>query len=344
GVALIVHKDNPLSSLNSLQVRKILTGEVKYWEELGRFDSHRGCAKEEQCSSLSQPTLGPAAHESVGHTPIQFFDRTEVAGTRSFVFSTFNLIDTRGVQKCPLASPAGSSVDSKDVSREVSKNPGGFGFVAYPFVKRAKIVALSDCGGKNLLPARETIDAETYLLSRPLYLYFRGGNRNDQQIDRRPLAMELIEFCLSEPGQRIVEPTSFVKLSFFLEEVQLSPDADVPPNYRRIAQIADRSSLNIRFPRASSGMDERAKRDVARAAKHLQDQRYANRTIWLLGFADVKGDVEQNNILSSKRVKVAEKALSDELAGNKYRIKTAWFGSEMPITQIASDEEQEKNR
>jgi phosphate transport system substrate-binding protein len=135
GIAVVVNASNPLATLRKDQIKRIFTGEVTDWSQIG-------------------PT----------HGPINLYARDDKSGT----FDTFKSLVLAGA---PLASTAQRFEDSNALSEAVSGDPKSIGFIGLPFVHNAKAISVSEKGTSALRPTRLTVATEDYSLSRRLYLY-----------------------------------------------------------------------------------------------------------------------------------------------------------------------------
>ncbi|CAM3079320.1 hypothetical protein BZK31_00525 [Pseudomonas floridensis] len=137
GVAVILHPGNPLRQLDTRQLARIFSGEVKDWSEVG---GNSGA--------------------------IHLYARDENSGT----WETFKeLVLTR--QGKHLSKAAVRFESSEQLSDEVSNDRNGIGFIGLPYVRRAKAIAIADGESKPMLPTVNLIATEDYPLSRRLFLY-----------------------------------------------------------------------------------------------------------------------------------------------------------------------------
>ncbi|OUM08615.1 hypothetical protein BW686_04665 [Pseudomonas syringae] len=137
GVAVIVNPANPLRQLDTLQLARIFSGEIKDWSEAGG---------------------NPGA--------IHLYVRDDKSGT----YETFKeLVLTKYGKQ--LAANASRFESSEQLSDEVSKDVNGIGFTGLPSVRHAKAVAIADGESRPMLPTTSLIATEDYPLSRRLYLY-----------------------------------------------------------------------------------------------------------------------------------------------------------------------------
>ena len=137
GLAVIVHKNNPINALSTAQLTAIFSGELNNWAMLG----------------------GPTA-------PINVYARDHNAGT----WETFKELVLPPTDKT-LTAAAKRFESSLELSDRVSKDPKGIGFIGLPYVRKAKALAISTGESAAMPPSVELIATEDYPLSRRLYLY-----------------------------------------------------------------------------------------------------------------------------------------------------------------------------
>ncbi|WP_347911675.1 phosphate ABC transporter substrate-binding/OmpA family protein [Pseudomonas grandcourensis] len=144
GLAIILHPDNPLNQLDTVQLARIFSGEVKTWEDIGG----RG-------------------------GPIHLYARDDQSGT----YDTFKELVLSGRGKT-LGSAAKRFESSEQLSDAVSADPQGIGFIGLPYVRRAKAVAIVDGQSQAMLPLNSLIATEDYPLSRRLFFYLPPTGKN----------------------------------------------------------------------------------------------------------------------------------------------------------------------
>ncbi len=135
GIAVIVHPGNPLAELSKAQLRRIFSGEVHDWREVG----------------------GAAA-------PIHVYARDDKSGT----YDTFKhlILD----KQHPLTGTARRFESNANLSDAVAQDRNGIGFVGLPYIRKSKSLAVSD-GGTAITPDAFTVATEDYALARRLFLY-----------------------------------------------------------------------------------------------------------------------------------------------------------------------------
>jgi len=142
GIAVIVNSSNPNNELRQDEIKRIFTGDITDWSQVGS-----------------------------SHGAINVYARSDNSGT----YDTFKSLVLAGM---PLAATARRFEDSNALSAAVSGDPDGIGFVGLPFIHDAKPLAVSEKGTHGLRPNRLTVATEDYSLSRRLYFYTPAIPRN----------------------------------------------------------------------------------------------------------------------------------------------------------------------
>ncbi|NUT76033.1 OmpA family protein [Pseudomonas sp. C1C7] len=145
GLAIILHPQNPLNQLDTVQLARIFSGDVKTWEEVGGNGG-----------------------------PIHLYARDDQSGT----YDTFKELVLSGRGKT-LSGAAKRFESSEQLSDAISLDPQGIGFIGLPYVRQAKAVAIVDGQSQAMLPLNSLIATEDYPLSRRLFFYLppAGNNR-----------------------------------------------------------------------------------------------------------------------------------------------------------------------
>jgi phosphate transport system substrate-binding protein len=177
-----------------------------------------------------------------------------------------------------LAATARRFESNDELSDRVAADRAAIGFVGLASVRNSKLLAIADAATAAIKPDRLTVATEDYPLSRRLYFYLpTQGKLNDQ-------AAEYVDHCLSERGQDIVSQVGFVTQNIIAVD---QPQFDNgPPSYRRLAEYAQRLSVNFRFAEGSSLLDNKAKKDIRRVASFLKRPENSRRSVYLVGFSD----------------------------------------------------------
>ena len=166
-----VHKDNPIDSLTTEQIRGIYSGQITNWKEVG------------------------GANE-----PIAAYQRNQGSGSQSMLI--------RFMGDTPLMDPPSELVNDlmsgiiEQVSDYRSKSGSiGFSFRYYVegIIQNPDIKLLSIDG---IAPTVENIKSGSYPITTPLYAVTYAGNDNEN-VDL------FLDWILSEEGQEIIERTGY---------------------------------------------------------------------------------------------------------------------------------------
>ena len=166
-----VHKDNPIDNLTTEQIRKIYSGEITNWKELG--------GKNEKIAA---------------------FQRNEGSGSQSML--------VRFMDGTPLMDPPTELVNDlmSGIVERVSKYRSttaaiGFSYRYYMegIIKNPDIKLLSIDG---VAPTLENIKSGAYPITGPLYAVTYEGETN-------PNVQTLLDWILSPEGQEIIEKTGY---------------------------------------------------------------------------------------------------------------------------------------
>jgi len=134
GVCLIVHPSNSVRQLNKEQVKKIYTGQITNWKELGGTD-----------------------------LPIVAISRDTSSGT-------YEVFHQLAVDSEKLGAKVEYANSNPQIFTRISTTPGAIGYVGLGFVKNGVAVIQYE----DVTPTRKTIASGKYQISRPLYLFTDG--------------------------------------------------------------------------------------------------------------------------------------------------------------------------
>ena len=297
GLAIITNTDNPLVQLSLPQLVKIFSGTVTNWSEVGGKD-----------------------------LPITIYARDENSGT----WDSFKSMVLEP-SKATLVSTAKRFESSTQLSDAVAKDEGAIGFIGLPYVRRAKLMAISSTkSSKAILPTHFTVSTEDYPLARRLYFYLPQKNINNE-------AEEFVKFSATERGQSIVEDIGLVSQN--IKTGQPFQNNFYPADMRSLTKHSQRLSINFRFKDGSDELDSKGISDLDRLVKYVEVN--SPKRVQLFGFSDTEGDKAQNMELSLRRAKVVEQHL---IARGIYPLVARGMGEEAPLASSKSEEGRRMNR
>lgn len=138
GLAIIVHPDNPVRELDLASVRRLFTGAIRDWSQVGGV---RG--------------------------PVRLYARDDRSGT----FESFRML----VLGAEALSPRSKRYESTaQLAAQVAGDPAAIGFVGLGGIGAARALAIADTGTEPMPPRATSVAVEDYLLTRRLYLYLRA--------------------------------------------------------------------------------------------------------------------------------------------------------------------------
>nr|HPR18763.1 PstS family phosphate ABC transporter substrate-binding protein [Candidatus Cloacimonadota bacterium] len=129
GIAIVIHKNNPINDLTIDQIKDIYTGKINNWKELG----------------------GPAM-------PIVIISRDVSSGT----FEVFNTLVLNGAQEVDSALMLASN---NAVVSTINGTPGAIGYAGLGYVNESvKAVKVND-----VYPTKQSIQSKAYPIARTLH-------------------------------------------------------------------------------------------------------------------------------------------------------------------------------
>jgi phosphate transport system substrate-binding protein len=134
GIAVIVNPENKINSLSKEQVKKIYTGEINYWEE-------------------------------IGGTPGRI-----IVVSRDSSSGTFEVFGELALDEERVRPDALMAASNQAVHNNVSKIPGAIGYVGMGYLSPAiKPIAFN-----GVKPTEANVVSGDYILARPLFMYTNG--------------------------------------------------------------------------------------------------------------------------------------------------------------------------
>jgi phosphate transport system substrate-binding protein len=112
----------------------------------------------------------------------------------------------------------------------VGGNPNGIGFVGYAYAvnnsDRVRMIPIDGGDGQCIAPDEETVAANTYPISRDLFIYPAQGRVDPASESYNPALAPFVDFYLTPEGQQLVSLAGYVQLAEdALAETQAAWDA-----------------------------------------------------------------------------------------------------------------------
>ncbi len=180
GIAVYVHKDNPIDALSKEQLAGIFGegGQIERWSQLG--------------ITVPGDKIVRISRQNNSGTYVYFRDR--VLSKKDFKLGSRDMSG------------------SKDVVELVARTPTAIGYSGMGYKSDGvKFVSVAPRTGEPAVaPTMRNIFGGSYLLARPLFMYTLG--------DPPPHVRKYLDWILSPVGQRIVQDTGFVPAVEFPEK------------------------------------------------------------------------------------------------------------------------------
>tara|TARA_B110000116_G_scaffold88365_1_gene76834 strand:+ start:392 stop:1747 length:1356 start_codon:yes stop_codon:yes gene_type:complete len=245
--------------------------------------------------------------------PITIYARDDKSGT----WDTFKKLVFNG--RYQLSETALRFESNTELSDQVSQNPNAIGFAGLSSVRQSKLLAISDSNTKAMKPSEFTVATEDYPLARRLFFYMPPNVSS-------PWVKSFVDFCQSTRGQDIVSEVGFVSQNIRAFTVLSSVSS--PDEYYQLASNGERLSVNFRFSKGSSRLDNKAYRDLLRLVYFLKMKEHQEKYVYLVGFSDAGGHLNRDLILSKFRALAVYGALLKEGIDIE---KSLGLGSFMPV-------------
>lgn len=312
GLAIFCPQARQIPSLTVAQVADIFSGEITNWSEVG------------------------GSNEA-----ITLYARDAHSGT----FDSFESKVLKPLSK-KLSPQAKRYESSSELVRDCASDPSGIGFVglAYANTSVNVIPICASAETRPLIASRLAIKSLDYPLARLLYFYAPAK--------RSALASDYLDFAISDRGQQVVDRVGLIgqgkAMASDMNEADalkksLLQDGQIPPDYKKIVQNADRRDTlaNVRFESGELSPDANSRQNLRRLANFLASPGNENAKVICIGFADNKGSDTSNLQVSKSRAE----AVAAQLSSLGVReVQTVGFGETMPVADNNTSEGRAANR
>lgn len=297
----IVAPDNPTPELSTVELAKVLAGEVANWAEIGG------------------PDMPVVLHALAAETDIQLA-----------------LTDRLGAKE----GAAELHPDLGSLAQAVAKDPWAIAISGRSAITPSKRVPLTDSCGFPLLPTSLAIKAEDYPLALPVLILAPKRRlplltREFLSFLRSPAAQDAVAAAGFVDRSVSRQPMTADGLRL-LNAIQGAGEDVTLEDLKRLAGImdgADRVSLTFRFEDGSSTLDAQSQDNLADLAQLIAAGQFRNQKLVLAGFSDGSGAAPANLALSVDRAaKVAQElaAVAPDLSPAQMPVVEG-FGEALPM-------------
>lgn len=298
----VVAADNPLPTMSTADLARVLAGEVANWAELGGPD---------------MPVVVHALDEGAAFQ---------------------QALDARLGRPVRAAVRHG---DAATLAQAVARDPYGVAMLGRAEAGPARILPLTDSCGFPLLPDTLSVKAEDYPLALPLrfvtprrrlplmareFLEFlslpaaQGAVTAAGYVDRAPERR-----AMTADGLRLINAVRGAGADVSLSDLKALVEAMAG---------ADRLSLTFRFTDGSSTLDGPSRDNLADLARLMEAGQFAGEDLVLAGFSDGSGDADANRALSQARADAVLQALAEmveDLPEGQEMPRVLAFGEASPM-------------
>lgn len=317
--AVIVHPDNPLSSISMADLAGVFTGQITTWAALGGPDM-----------------------------PINLYADSEDSG--AFQLFRQQVLDPAGQLLPAIAKRFDSSMDLAD---SVSADPHGIGFTSLAFTRAAKVLSLRQECGILSDASLFSVKAEQYPLQRRLYLYARPdgmpfyarGLLNYAASDEAQPVIAAAHLVDRSPEYRPLTDMGSQLVHSLTGEYEFSLDL-----FRSlVTELGDgrRLSTTFRFNPGSTRLDYLSDQGAAALARQLAEGRFAGQDMILVGFSDAIGEFDQNLSLSVGRAQTVYETMINAVglpALSGVSLQVQGYGELMPVACNTTPQGRDANR
>ena len=275
GLVPIVAPDNPTPEISTVELAKLLTGEIRNW------------------SSVGGPDMPVVLHALEPEIDMQL------------------ALDER--LGAPLAASV-LHHDHQSLAEAVAKDPWAIGITGRASTYAARPIPLTDSCGFPLLPTPLAVKAEDYPLALPVILLAPKRRlplltREFLDFLRTPAAQVVIAATGYIDRSATLAPMTADGLRL-INAIQGAGEDITLADLKRLVNLmdgADRLSLTFRFEDGSSTLDAQSRDNLVDLAQLIATGRFRNVQLVLAGFSDGSGAAEANLALSVERAaKVAQ--------------------------------------
>jgi len=268
-LAVIVAPDNPTPEISTADLRRVLTGEVTNWAEIGG------------------PDMPLVLHALRPGTDLQQA-----------------LADRLGA---PVAAQVLHG-EQQSLAEGVARDPWAIAVTGRSGVQPARGLTLTDSCGFPLLPTPLAVKAEDYPLAIPL-MFMAAKRRlplmTREFLDflRTPQAQKVIAAAGYVDRSALRQPMASDGLRLINAIQGAGEDVTLADLKGLVALMdgADRLSLTFRFEDGSSTLDAHSRDNLVDLAQLIASGQFRGEKLLLAGFSDGSGDAEANRALSVER-------------------------------------------
>ena len=245
----------------------------------------------------------------------------------------------RKLQPSRRFASAERHVDPNVLSDAVTDDPAAIGVVPYSSIGNTVPLVVSGSCGLAIPATPDTIRAEDYPLTEPLFLH-RIGVRQPK------LIRNFIAFARSFEAQSVIRATGYVdqaigRIAFERQGDRLANAVlgagDAPAALKSVQEMigalmrGQRLTLTYRFRDGSSELDPQSRSNLRRLSEAVNRGDFDGQELVFVGFSDGIGPADGNLRLSKERARSVRSAVASMLDGAPVELSSDGFGEAMPM-------------
>ena len=293
-LTVIVQSKNPVPALSYQQLRDIFSGKIDHWEQVD----------------------GPP------NLPIGIFSPEPSMATADIFCA--RVLGNRDTLRCLDAFPrlaAPKVMLMEDLSDAVAAAPAGISFIDFAARRSARLVPLGTDCGIGIEPSLFKIKTDEYPLTRRHYFYVLPGRALS------PAAKEFLRLTLGPVGQAVASSAGLANLTPDLADASYAGNriegvrnamdgghtrvrAGDARAFEAATKGAERLTITFRFQTGTNNLDSRAEADIVRLTDLMQQAKFSQFQIALVGFSAAAGDYTDNRTLSLDRANAVRERLT----------------------------------
>jgi len=318
-VAIVVHPDNPLTSISMADLRAVFGGRITSWAALGGPDE-----------------------------PINLYAGDE--DSRALDIFTQKAFDSAG-QSLPGITKRFKS--NSELLDSVLVDRNAIGFTGLSYVRDAKVLSIRQECGIVSDASPFSVKAEEYPLALRLYIYEHPGEMAKHArglLDYTSSESAQAVISAAHLVNRIPEYRPLTDMGPQLVQSLTGEDEFSLDLFRAlVGELGEgrRLSTTFRFTPGSVQLDLLSDQSAAALARQLADGTFAGQEIVLVGFSDADGGFERNLALSKGRAQTVYETMINAVGAaalNDLTLLVQGYGELLPVACNTTANGREINR
>ncbi len=307
GLVAVTSPDNPVERISLTELAQTFAGEITNWEALGGDDAPVALHLMQDSSGLAQG------------------------------FAT-RVLEPVGLGLAPDITRHQSPTALSDT---VARDPYALGITSFSAIDNAQALALGGPCGFTQTANPNSLKAEDYPLTAPLFIY--TPNRRLPQMIR-----DFLSFLESRTAERIIRRAGFVSQTILSEPtaaqgdrlanaILAAGDEITLPDLQRLSTRllgVTRLTPTFRFAAGTTELDPQSLSAVSRLARAIERGEYDGRRLLFVGFSDGDGPASTNLGLSRGRAETVRAAVMEAASAadlNRVQFRVEAFGEALPM-------------